>query len=133
MMASERRRRWSCYLLCAAITAMGTLTTVLGWPARWDLQEYGDLAWTNPVCGMLIVALGLLLLVGSIRGRLRPTGDRMMYALFLVPVAGVGLLTVGGGLTPLLEPVVGLLLLWLAVFAVLLFTPQKHFGGTMSG
>ncbi|MFF0988878.1 hypothetical protein [Kocuria nitroreducens] len=124
MEASERARRRG-LALCATVAAAGVLTTALGWPTPRDLAAYGQLAWTNAASGALITALGLLLLAGSVRRRLRPTGDRVVFELFLVPPGLIGLTVLGGRLPQLVEPVLGLFLLWPAIFAVLLFMPQQ--------
>ncbi|WP_309057002.1 hypothetical protein [Streptomyces sp.] len=125
----ERQRRWA-GALCSVVVLTGVLTTVLGWPGPGDLEAYGELGWTNPVAGAIIAALGVMLLVGNARDRLRPNGDRVVLVLFLVPPAVLGLLALGGRLPPALNPVLGLLLLWSAAFTVLLFTPQRPAGRT---
>lgn len=124
MEASERARRRG-IALCATVAAAGVLTTALGWPSAREIAAYGELAWTNAVSGVLITALGLLLLAGTVRRRLRPTGDRVVLGLFLVPPGLIGLMVLGGRLPQPVEPVLGLFLLWPAIFAVLLFMPQR--------
>lgn len=125
MDAPERARRRRGIALCAAVAAAGLLTTALGWPTARSLAAYGELAWTNAVAGTLSTVLGTLLLVGLVRRRLRPTGDRVVLGLFLVPPGLLGLLVLGGRLPQLVEPVLGLFLLWPAIFAALLFTPRQ--------